>query len=134
VFIVLQHAIAAMLDGGGGSIVNTASVGGFRPAPGSGAYTASKGAVVMMTRQAACEYASSGIRVNAVCPGVMDTPMVQGKGADFVAAAGKKVPLGHIAQPVEVANLALFLASDEASYVTGQCYIADGGSSVASVV
>ena len=133
-FIVLQRGIRLMLESGGGAIVNTASTGGFHPAPGSGAYTASKGAMVMMTRQAAAEYAGDGIRVNAVCPGVMDTPMVQGKGPDFVARIGKKIPLGHLAQPMEVANVALFLASDEASFVTGQCYVADGGALVGSPI
>ncbi|QHE73281.1 3-oxoacyl-[acyl-carrier protein] reductase (plasmid) [Rhodococcus sp. WAY2] len=125
--IVLQRCISLMLDSQGGAIVNSASIAGFHPPPGAGAYAMSKGAMVMLTRQAAVEYAADGIRVNAICPGPVDTPLVQVKGPEFVARLEEAVPLGRLGQPTEVANVALFLASDEASWVTGQCYVVDGG-------
>jgi NAD(P)-dependent dehydrogenase (short-subunit alcohol dehydrogenase family) len=126
-FVVLKHAIVLMLETGGGSVVNTASVGGFRATPRSSAYVMSKGAVVMMTRAAALEYAQDNIRVNAICPGIVDTPMNTRIPRERVERVLSEVPMGRMGRPEEVASLAVFLASEEASYITGQCYIVDGG-------
>jgi NAD(P)-dependent dehydrogenase (short-subunit alcohol dehydrogenase family) len=126
-FLVLQQALRLMLESGGGSIVNTASVGGFVATPGSCAHIISKGAMVMMTRQMGYEYAADGIRVAAVCPGVIDTALVRSKGPDLMAQLAAQVPQGRSGTPDEVANVALFLASDEASHVTGRFWIIDDG-------
>ena len=126
-YLVLQESLRVMLESGGGSIVNTSSLGGFRALPGSSAYAISKAAVIMMTRQAGLEYATRGIRINAICPGVIDTPLVQRRGPEIVEGLRASVPMGRLGLPQEVANVTLFLASDEASYVTGQCWLIDGG-------
>lgn len=128
-FLVLKHATGLMLAQGGGAVVNTASLGGFRATPGSAAYITSKGAQVMLTRNAALDYARDNIRVNAVCPGIVESPMVAGMSADLRASLEAQIPQGRVCRPEEVAALALFLASDEASHITGQCYVIDGGRS-----
>jgi NAD(P)-dependent dehydrogenase (short-subunit alcohol dehydrogenase family) len=128
-FLVLKHALGLMLEQGGGVVVNTASLGGFRASKGSAAYITSKGAQVMLTRTAALDYATDNIRVNAVCPGVVNTPMVANASDDLKAMIFSRTPQGRPCEPEEVASLALFLASDEASHITGQCYILDGGRS-----
>lgn len=124
----MQGALKLMLENGGGSIINTASVGGYRATPGSAAYIATKGTNIMMTKQAAIEYVNNGIRVNAIAPGTFDTEgvqkAVQGELREYLE---KQIPIGRMGRPEEMANLALFLASDEASYITGQVYIVDGG-------
>ncbi|MCW3794445.1 SDR family oxidoreductase [Paenibacillus sp. LS1] len=129
-FMVMQRGILEMLKIGGGSIVNTASIGGFRASPNSAAYIASKGANVMMTKQASAEYVKQGIRVNAVAPGIFNTAILKGASAEQRAYLDAQVPMGRLGEPDEMANLALFLASDEASYITGQVYIIDGGRAV----
>jgi len=128
-FLVLKHALALMLESGGGAIVNTASLGGFRAVARSSAYVVSKGALVMMTRVAALEYAQDNIRVNAICPGTIHTPLNTKIPAERIASMISQVPMKRLGKPEEVASLALFLASDEASFITGQCYIIDGGRS-----
>ncbi len=131
--LVMQGAIKLMLENGKGSIVNMASIGGFRATPGSSAYIASKGANVMMTKQAAMEYVKNGIRVNAVAPGICNTGVIKPKNVSkedleqLVEFLESQIPMGRLGEAEEVANLALFLASDEASYITGQVYIIDGG-------
>ena len=125
-----RHGIPAMLDSGGGSIINVASfvahVGAATPQI---AYTASKGAVLAMTREIACIYARQGIRANALCPGPVLTPLL----AKFLSDEAKRqrrlvhVPMGRFGEPIEIANGALFLASDESSWMTGQSLIIDGG-------
>jgi NAD(P)-dependent dehydrogenase (short-subunit alcohol dehydrogenase family) len=129
-FFGLKHGIAAMLGRGGGSIINNASVAGLVGFAGISAYCASKGGVVQLTKTAALEYAAQGIRVNCVCPGVIDTPMVQrfthGDPAiteQFTALE----PVGRLGRASEVAELALFLASDRSSFVTGAVIPVDGG-------
>ena len=114
-------------------IVNTGSISGHVGLPGQGAYAASKGAVHQMTRQMAIEYAPYKIRVNAVCPGTVDTPLVQrsalasGDSDAFWERLKKGHPIGRIASPMEIARVFVFLASDDASFFTGSTVFADGG-------
>jgi NAD(P)-dependent dehydrogenase (short-subunit alcohol dehydrogenase family) len=129
-FFGLKHGIAAMLAHGGGSIINNASVAGLVGFAGIPAYCASKGGIVQLTRTAALEYAAQGIRVNCVCPGVIDTPMVQRfthGDAAITAQFTSLEPVGRLGRASEVAELALFLASDRSSFVTGAVIPVDGG-------
>ena len=125
-----RHGIPAMLESGGGSIVNVASfVAHLGAATPQIAYTASKGAVLSMTREIAVIYARQGIRANALCPGPVLTPLL----AKFLSDDAKRqrrlvhVPMGRFGEPIEIANGALFLASDESSFMTGQSLLIDGG-------
>ena len=129
VFLGCKHGIPALLRAGGGSIVNTASfVAVMGAATSQIAYTASKGGVLAMTREIAVEYARQGIRANALCPGPVDTPLLQQLLADPAARARRlvHVPMGRLAQAGEIARAALFLASDESSYVNGTTFLVDG--------
>ena len=134
VFFMSRAAVGQMKEQGGGSIVNTASEWGLNGEPGFVAYCASKGAVVQMTRCMALDHAAEGIRVNAVCPGETHTEMLdrmlRDQGGDFDEnlrnfAAG--IPMRRVASASEVARCILFLASDDASYVTGTTLVVDGG-------
>jgi NAD(P)-dependent dehydrogenase (short-subunit alcohol dehydrogenase family) len=125
-----RHGIPAMLASGGGSIVNVASfVAHMGAATPQIAYTASKGAVVAMTREIATIYARRGIRANALCPGPVLTPLL----AKFLSDEARRsrrlvhIPMGRFGEPSEIARAALFLASDDSSYMTGQSLIVDGG-------
>lgn len=131
-----RYAIPAMLASGGGSIVNVASfVAHMGAATPQVAYTASKGAVLAMTREIAVIYARQGIRANSLCPGPIMTPML----AKFLSDDAKRnrrlvhIPMGRFGDPIEIANGALFLASDESSWMTGQSLIIDGGITAAYV-
>jgi NAD(P)-dependent dehydrogenase (short-subunit alcohol dehydrogenase family) len=126
-FLVLKHTIPLMLESGGGSIVSMASIGSFRASPGSSAYITSKGGLLMLTRTAALEYVNDGIRVNAVCPGVTRTEILAKVPDEYQQMLTARVPMGRMGTPEEVAALTLFLASDEASYITGAAYVIDGG-------
>lgn len=125
----MREEIPALLNSGGGSIVNTASVNGLVGNPSQPAYVASKHGVVGLTRTAALRYAKDGIRVNAVCPGVVETPMVEAvaKVPQYREAMEKMTPMGRMAQPEEIAEAVMWLCSDGASFVTGHPLVVDGG-------
>lgn len=132
VFLSMKYEIEAMLAGGRpGSIVNIASTNSFRPQHDQPAYTASKHAVLGLTRSAAFDYASSGIRVNAICPGAIDTPMLRGamerRGRDADDVARRLSPIGRFGEPDEIANAALWLVSSASSFTTGHALSVDGG-------
>jgi NAD(P)-dependent dehydrogenase (short-subunit alcohol dehydrogenase family) len=118
-----------MIAQGRGSIINVASTTGSHDAcTGAAAYVASKGGVTLLTRAMAIDHAKQGIRVNALCPGPTDTPMLRkAKTPDQLEAFAKTFPMGRLGQPEELARAALFLASDDASFVTGALLHADGG-------
>lgn len=127
VFLGLKHGAPAIERSGGGAIVNTCSINGTVGNPGGFSYQASKGAVKMMTRAAAMEYANRGVRVNSVSPGLVMTPMAEEEGEESNREFSEATPMKRAAQPVEVSYAVLFLASDEASYVTGADLFVDGG-------
>ncbi len=136
VFLGCKYAIPAMLRAGGGSIVNTASfVALMGAATPQIAYTASKGGVLAMTREIAIEFARRGVRANALCPGPVDTPLLRELLSDPARRARRMVhiPPGRLAQAKEIAQAALFLASDESSYVNGATFTVDGGITAAYV-
>lgn len=133
-FLMAKHAIPEIRKRGGGAIVNNASVQGLQSMKGVPAYAASKGGVLSLTRQLAVEYAAEGIRVLAINPGTIDTDLVRASARlepDGMESAlvryGKPHPLGRIGQPEEVANVVLFLASEQASFMTGEDVSVDGG-------
>lgn len=133
VFLCMKHEIPVMLAGGGGSIVNTSSVAGLVGFPGLPAYVASKHGLVGLTRATALEYATAGIRVNAVCPGVIATDMITRFTHDDptqLAALTAQEPIGRLGEPREVADVVLWLWSDQSSFVTGQAIAVDGGMAV----
>ncbi|MEV6710483.1 glucose 1-dehydrogenase [Lentzea sp. NPDC051208] len=128
-FLGMRSVVASMKQAGGGSIVNVSSVEGLGGMPYLVAYTASKFAIRGMTKVAAMELGQHGIRVNSVHPGAIDTPMVSealGRPID-VSPMGKKLALRRIGQPEDVANVVLFLASDDSAYCTGGEFVVDGG-------
>lgn len=129
VMFCMREEIAAMQQSGGGAIVNTASVNGLVGNPSQPGYVASKHGVVGLTRSAALRYAKEGIRVNAVCPGVVDTPMVEAvvQIPQYREAIEKMTPMGRMAQPSEIASAVMWLCSDQSSFVTGHPLVIDGG-------
>lgn len=129
VFLSMKAEAPALKAHGGSAIVNTASVASVVAQPGMAAYVASKHGVAGLTKAAALDFIGHGIRVNAVCPGIIDTPMLAGatRDPDIVAAMEGAVPIGRMGRPEEVAEAILFLASDAASYMVGALLHADGG-------
>lgn len=128
VYLGMKYVIPKMIEQGGGAIISTASVAGLVGFPGSGAYAAAKAGVVNMTRMVALEYADKNIRVNCICPGIIDTPMVDRVvGSRPKERVIKAEPIGRLGKPEDIANAALFLASDESSFATGAPFIIDGG-------
>jgi NAD(P)-dependent dehydrogenase (short-subunit alcohol dehydrogenase family) len=136
VFLGCKYGIPALLRAGGGSIINTASfVAVVGAATSQIAYTASKGGVLAMTREIAVEYARRGIRANALCPGPVNTPLLEELLSDPAARARRMVhiPMGRLAEASDIAGAALFLASDDSAYVNGATFLVDGGITAAYV-
>jgi glucose 1-dehydrogenase len=134
VFLCMKHEIRAMLAGDGphrGTIVNIASTNSFRPQPNQPAYTASKFAVLGLTRSAAIDYAPRGVRINAICPGAIDTPMLRGaierRGGNEADTVKRLSLLGRFGTSEEIANAALWLSSDESSFTVGHALAVDAG-------
>jgi len=132
-FFGVKHAVPALRDAGGGSIINMASLAGVKGGAGLTAYSASKGAIVAFTKALAPELARDGIRVNCVCPGWIDTPFNQ-PAIDFMGGREEQeriiqhiVPMGRQGTPEEIAPLVAYLASDDSRYMTGQALVVDGG-------
>ncbi len=131
-FLVCKHAVTAMVEQGNGSIVNIASIEGLEGTEGGSAYNASKGGVVIFSKNMAMDYGRKGVRVNAICPGFIDTPLarqvfdgeVMQSYLDRIIAHSQ---LGRFGKPEEIASAALFLGSDDASFVTGVALVVDGG-------
>jgi NAD(P)-dependent dehydrogenase (short-subunit alcohol dehydrogenase family) len=137
VFLCCKHGIPHLQQRGGGSVINVASfVAILGAATSQISYTASKGAVLSMTRELAVQFARENIRVNALCPGPVETPLLLSIFGDDPAALERRRthwPMGRLAKPREIVNGALFLASDESSYVTGSTFLVDGGLTAAYV-
>lgn len=133
VFLCMRHEIPLMLESGGGSIVSTSSIGGLAAMRGNVAYAASKWGLGGLTKSAALDYACEGIRVNAIAPGPTSTEAFElaVNSEDARAAAAQGTPMNYIADPEDIARVALFLLSDEARWITGDVLPCDGGSSVA---
>jgi NAD(P)-dependent dehydrogenase (short-subunit alcohol dehydrogenase family) len=131
VFLCCKHGIPHLLDGGGGSVINTASfVAVLGAATSQISYTASKGGVLALSRELGVEFARRGVRVNALCPGPVDTPLLRELYAADPDQAARRlvhVPMGRFARAEEIANAVLFLASDESSFMTATAFIVDGG-------
>ncbi len=131
-FLAIKHAAPAMKERGGGSIIATASVAGLRAGAGGPAYSASKSGVISLVEVAATQLCGASIRVNAICPGLIETGMTQPI-YDMARSAGREDMIGHLnplkrgGEPIEIAEAALFLASDAASYVNGHALVVDGG-------
>lgn len=133
-WLMIKHVAPHMIEAGGGSIINTASIGAFIAASSAG-YCASKAGLVGLTKVAAVELARHGIRVNALCPGATETPMAKHQRMEMEKAGmptsnsiiDRMGVMGRLAQPEEMANMALFLASDESGFATGASFINDGG-------
>ncbi|MFH1923758.1 MAG: glucose 1-dehydrogenase [Planctomycetota bacterium] len=137
VFLASKYAIPLIVAGGGGSIINTGSSASVMGIPGCDAYTAAKGATVALTRSMAVEYGPQGVRVNCICPAGVETEMMKASNldnpdfdADFFFA---RAPLRRFGTPEEIANLAVFLASDDSSYLNGAIIRADGGITIAPI-
>jgi NAD(P)-dependent dehydrogenase (short-subunit alcohol dehydrogenase family) len=132
-FLGIRYAVPHMLKRGGGSIINTASVHGFATGAAMGAYGASKHGVIGLTKGAALDLAKYKIRVNAICPGAIDTPLMRsnlkavGDEEEELRKISASEPIGRVGLPEEIARAALFLASDESSFATGAPFLIDGG-------
>jgi NAD(P)-dependent dehydrogenase (short-subunit alcohol dehydrogenase family) len=132
-FLMSKYAVPKMIERGGGAIVNTASGWGIAGGANAVSYCASKGAVVLLTKAMACDHGKDNIRVNCICPGDTDTPMLRnearqlGLQEEALVDEGHNRPLGRVGQPEEIAEAVLYLASDASSFVSGTSLIVDGG-------
>jgi NAD(P)-dependent dehydrogenase (short-subunit alcohol dehydrogenase family) len=137
VFLCSKYAVPRIIASGGGAVINTGSSASLMGIPGCDAYTATKGATVSLTRSMAVEYGPQGVRVNCICPAGIETEMVKASNLDNPDFDAKfffsRAPLRRFGQPEEVANLAVFLASDESSYLNGAIVRADGGITIAPI-
>jgi NAD(P)-dependent dehydrogenase (short-subunit alcohol dehydrogenase family) len=137
VFLCCKYGIPLIIASGGGSVINTGSSAGVMGVPGCDAYTATKGATISLTRSMAVEYGKKGVRVNCICPAGIETEMVKASSTNDPNFDAKyffsRAPLGRLGTPEEVANVAVFLASDESSYVNGAIIRADGGTTVTPI-
>jgi NAD(P)-dependent dehydrogenase (short-subunit alcohol dehydrogenase family) len=137
VFLCCKHGIPKLLAGGGGSVINTASfVAVMGAATSQISYTASKGGVLALSRELGVQFARQGVRVNALCPGPVDTPLLRELFSSDPERAARRlvhVPMGRFAEPREIADAVLFLASDESSFITASTFLVDGGISGAYV-
>ncbi|RHW38398.1 SDR family oxidoreductase [Lysinibacillus yapensis] len=124
VFLVAREALREFLKAGGGVMVNTASMYGWVGSPGSAAYNAAKGGVINLTRSLALEYAEQNIRINALCPGFIDTPIIPEESKDILR---QMTPMKRLGQSEEMAKAVLFLSSDDSSFMTGNTLTVDGG-------
>jgi NAD(P)-dependent dehydrogenase (short-subunit alcohol dehydrogenase family) len=127
VWLCMKHELVQMLNQGGGVIVNTGSIASLIGLPNSSAYVAAKHGVLGLTKTAALEYAKDNIRVNAVCPGFIETKMTEDTLRRRGAELAGRVPLGRIGKPEEIAELVVFLSCERSSYISGACYNVDGG-------
>lgn len=134
VFLGMKHAAPVLMEQGSGSIINTASIAALRAGWSPHLYAAAKAAVLHLTSTVAMELAAAGVRCNTICPGFIATPLAYGRpGADETdlarlrAEGGSVQPLGRVGEPADVASMALFLASDESTWITGQQFVVDGG-------
>jgi NAD(P)-dependent dehydrogenase (short-subunit alcohol dehydrogenase family) len=133
VFLCMKHEIPLMLEQGGGAIVNTSSGAGVKGFAGQAAYCAAKFGVVGLTKAAALDYAKAGVRINAVCPGIVETPMMDrfsGGTPEGRARVVAQEPVGRMGRPEEIAAAVLWLCSDAAAFVVGHAMVADGGQTV----
>lgn len=144
-FLLMKASIPHMIEAGGGSIINVASVGGMRCLPGMPAYCSSKAGLIMLTQQAALDYGPHKIRCNAVCPGGVRTSMTEKEFGQFGKMLGMEdesffslisaeLPLHRFAEPHEMGGVCTFLASDDSSFMTGACLVTDGGTAIVDVV
>jgi len=126
---LIRLVVPGMIARGGGSVINIASIAGLRPQDGGLVYSFTKAGLIMMTRVWAVEFGRSNVRVNAICPGLIQTDFSEyfWSNPEYVARLEGTQPIPRVGQPSEIAGMALYLASDEASYVTGQCLVVDGG-------
>lgn len=133
-FLTCKHVIPGMIQAGGGSILNIGSIAGLVGLRSRAAYCASKGAVIALTRALAVDHVDSGIRVNCVCPGTVDSPWVRGlveDAGESLEALRARQPMGRLGTPAEIADAAIFLASERASFATGTVFTIDGGMTAA---
>jgi NAD(P)-dependent dehydrogenase (short-subunit alcohol dehydrogenase family) len=133
VFLGMRAEIPAMMESGGGAIINTASIAGLLGFPNLAPYVASKHGVIGLTKTAAVEFSADGVRVNAICPGVIETPMVartREEDPEQIEGTIAATPIDRLGQPEEIGDAAVWLASEDASFVTGESLVVDGGFSI----
>lgn len=129
VFLGIKHGIPELLKTQG-SLITVSSMGGIKPLPQHYAYSPSKAAATMVTKVAALEYASKGVRCNVICPGVVDTPIIATATEEIKQAVAGSIPAGRLGKPEDIAGIAVYLASDESKWTTGQSFSVDGGSTL----